>query len=113
MTRAFSKLWAVWLVVLIVLPCSAPFSTCDLPDLLPGEARHGPSEPGAPTKTSASHALPHHVPLAHAAARDRHLPLPRWYEHVVVLGTRIGHALSAASAGPTPVQSRLSAILRV
>ena len=39
------KLSALWLVVLIVMPFSAPFPTCDVTDLLSGRA---PSHPVSP-----------------------------------------------------------------
>jgi hypothetical protein len=50
MFRRFERFCALWLVAQILLPCTAPFPTCDLSDLL-GSAHH------------------HRAPLAPANAR--------------------------------------------
>jgi hypothetical protein len=49
-TRTISKLLATWLVVLIVLPFTAPWGVCDLADL----AGHQPSHSDGLAKTNAS-----------------------------------------------------------
>jgi hypothetical protein len=50
-------LHVAWLVALIALPCTAPFSTCELADLL-----------------AADEARPHRAPHPHDVSADRALP---------------------------------------
>ena len=55
-----SRLCAGWLVLLILLPFSAPFSTCDLTMILGDQ--HGAAPASAATKmlvSQTTHALPH------------------------------------------------------
>jgi len=49
-TRTISRLLAIWLVVLIVLPFTAPWGVCDLGDL----TRHQPPHSDGLAKTNAS-----------------------------------------------------------
>jgi hypothetical protein len=57
-----SRVCAVWLVTLILLPFSAPFSTCDASSLFASEAQSDETSSASPfdasTDTGASHALP-------------------------------------------------------
>ena len=52
-TRMLARFWACWLVFLILLPFSAPFSTCDPSVLFPAAQGVGAAGDGA-----TSHALP-------------------------------------------------------
>jgi hypothetical protein len=58
-----SRLCAAWLVLMIVLPFSAPFSTCDLTAFLDQGHHNGRSDQhlreAAPVHDAATHALPH------------------------------------------------------
>jgi hypothetical protein len=64
---------AVWLVSLIVLPFSAPFSACDLATFFPAAEQDattqpiGPGTPGSLADAATSHALP----VARVTARSR------------------------------------------
>jgi hypothetical protein len=71
MHRFLAKLPVLWLLVLIVLPCTAPFSTCNLFDLFPQSHRSGAT---LHRGSGLDHALPHPPALRVAAARTR---LPR------------------------------------
>lgn len=60
-----SRLCAGWLTILILLPCAAPFSTCDLATLAGSVTRHSAGgellAPGSDTSSeagTATHALP-------------------------------------------------------
>jgi len=65
-----SRVCAAWLVALIVLPFSAPFSTCDLETLFPAANRHAPAHPGSPSPaTLLAHATSHAIPMARSAGR--------------------------------------------
>jgi hypothetical protein len=66
MHRILKNLPVLWLVALIVLPCTAPFSTCDWRDLLSGDGRRSPSA----DRATVDHALPH-APALRAASRPR------------------------------------------
>lgn len=69
MHRLLAKLPVLWLLMLIVLPCTAPFSTCELFDLFPqNQHRHGTALHHG---SVVDHALPHPPPLRVAAARTR------------------------------------------
>jgi hypothetical protein len=71
MRRLLRAAHVVWLIALIALPCTAPFSTCDLADLLPAE--RAPQRPSSrPIDLRADHALPHSAAAARTIARVRY-----------------------------------------
>ena len=58
-----SRVFALWLITLILLPFSAPFSTCDLASFLGSDSKYDESSDayaplGSMTDTADSHALP-------------------------------------------------------
>jgi len=68
-----AKVCAVWLVVLVWMPFTAPFSTVDLVDLLAGH-RHGTTRaasPNRPTTAVTRASLSHAVPLPPRVGRLR------------------------------------------
>jgi hypothetical protein len=75
--RTVSKVFAIWLVLLILLPFTAPWPTCELGDLKGNQASH---EGLAKTKLSPDDTL---VPLTESASHQRgvnsgrvHAPAP-------------------------------------
>ena len=73
MSFVLAKVCAVWLVVLVWMPFTAPFSTVDLVDLLAGH-RHGitrAASPNPPTTAVTRASLPHAVPLPSRVGRLR------------------------------------------
>jgi len=72
-TPMLSKVCAAWLVVLVTLPFTAPFSTLDLADLLSGATDEAGRIPGAPVPATATAgaALSHAVPLPPRPGRTR------------------------------------------
>jgi hypothetical protein len=84
-----SKMCAAWLVLLVLLPFSAPFSTCDLESLFAGETRHT-SQPQRPSRPSA---------LLADAATTHALPLTRSTERVKFLASVL-HSLIRRAAAP-------------
>jgi len=66
-----SKLCAAWLITLIVLPFSAPFSTIDLRTPIPAAHREAPGQPAhsqLPAKLLA-YATSHAIPMARSTGR--------------------------------------------
>ena len=57
MTHVLTRLFAACLVVLAALPFSAPFSTCNVEDLRPIQARNTPHDTNLNTLTGISHRL--------------------------------------------------------
>jgi hypothetical protein len=68
MFRRFERFCALWLVAQILLPCTAPFPTCDLSDLLGSAHQRAPLVP-ANTRVDGDYAFA--PPLATAAGRLR------------------------------------------
>ncbi|HET6897600.1 MAG TPA: hypothetical protein VFK70_04600 [Vicinamibacteria bacterium] len=107
------KLFATWLVVLVVLPFTAPFSTCDLASVFGGP--HGKRTPVArrPSVTSATDAA---VPTAHRAparGRVRVLPLRREPLALATTSSALAAVMSSESGrGGAPPMVR-APILRV
>ena len=71
-----SRLFATWLVVLIVLPFTAPWGTCDLSDLSDPGKSHSSNDglaktSASPDETLLPPVLSSHLPLAHVLT-----PLP-------------------------------------
>ena len=64
-----AKLCAVWLVTLILLPFSAPFSTCDLTMILGDQHGAAPASPA--TKMLVSQTTTHALPHTRSAPRDQ------------------------------------------
>lgn len=62
---SLSRVCAVWLLLLIALPFSAPFSTCDLATLLSGTSNHtighsvATHDPVSLDNSASLHVLPH------------------------------------------------------
>ncbi len=87
-----SRVCALSLVALILLPFSAPFSTCDLGSLFPGAAHQ------------AAHPLKSRVPVASLgdSATSHALPLPRSIQRLKLV------VLPARSVAISVVRPRLS-----
>jgi hypothetical protein len=73
------KFFAAWLVVLVIVPFTAPFSTCDLTGLLESapqgaHRRHAPFAPPASAAVTNDVAVPT-APCISTAGRVRLLPL--------------------------------------
>jgi hypothetical protein len=68
-----AKAVAFWLAVLILLPFSAPFSTCDLASLLPathtGDGQKEPLRQGWPSSSVEDSAASHALPFVRPASR--------------------------------------------
>ena len=95
-----SRTCALWLVVLILLPFSAPFSTCDLATVFPAASRHDSADP-----------VRAHAPIAspYDAANTHVLPFTR----VTARGVRrAGDALTLAGAVASPAPYQVPAALR-
>jgi hypothetical protein len=69
MIRRFEKFCALWLVAQIFLPCTAPFPTCDLSDLLGNASHH--RAPIVPPNARVDGDYAFAPPLATAAGRLR------------------------------------------
>jgi hypothetical protein len=69
-----AKAVALWLAVLILLPFSAPFSTCDLASLLPETHTGGSTQPlrhGWPIPSVGDSAATHALPFVRTAGRSK------------------------------------------
>jgi hypothetical protein len=68
-----SKVCASWLIVLVLLPFTAPFSTFDLADFLPGQSDGAIGIPfsGTPTASLTRAVLPRAVPFPSRMGRLR------------------------------------------
>jgi len=79
-TSIVAKAVAFWLVVLILLPFSAPFSTCDLASLLPAtrtDDGRPPAPHGWPIPSVGDPSSAHALPFVRAASRVKlFAPLP-------------------------------------
>jgi hypothetical protein len=103
------KFFACWLAVLIIVPFTAPFSTCDL---AAAQGQHAPFAP--PTRTVRNDAASPTVPCISTAGRVR---LLRLLAHPLVQ-TNISSSAARfvslrASAGFITEQLSLTAILRL
>jgi hypothetical protein len=110
MHRILAKLPVLWLVVLIVLPCTAPFSTCDLFDLLPHRDHHSTT---LHRGSGPDHALPHAPALRVAAPRTR---LPRLSSRPAAFATPSSRPVLQRSLhrfGSTAAPSGLRRVLRI
>jgi hypothetical protein len=108
------KLFASWLVVLVVLPFTAPFSTCDLASVF--GSPHGKRTPVArrPSVASATDAAVPTAVRASASGRVRVLPLRREPFAVSTNPTSSAAVMSsAASPGGLREPTVLAPILRV
>src|SRR6476469_10677889 len=73
-----SRTFALWLLVLILLPFSAPFSTCDLATVVRSASRHQSTDPvraHAPIASPADAASTHVLPRARVTARGKFVAL--------------------------------------
>jgi hypothetical protein len=97
---------ALWLVVLIVLPFSAPFPTCDVSDLFGRAARHQTPAPGPLNHAALDDATTLLVPPVSATAGRLKL--------TALSGLRTVHSvapmLMAAAESPTTVSSQLGTV---
>ena len=96
-----SKVCASWLVVLVLLPFTAPFPTFDLSDLQPKPSRHlGVPHSKTPVAALSHVALSRAAPFPARAASRLRLSLSRLRSpHAAALAC-IEHA---AAAGPAPM----------
>jgi hypothetical protein len=92
-----SKVCATWLMVLVVLPFTAPFSTIDMSDVVPGQSDRAGTLPSKVPAAALTHAvLPRAVPFPTRASRLR-LALDRLRTRGVVVGAPLrAPALSGA-----------------
>jgi hypothetical protein len=89
-----ARTFALWLVVLILLPFSAPFSTCDLATVFPAESGHHSTDPArahAPIASPADAASSHVLPLSRVTARGKFVA-SRIHSPVAGAVTSHGHA---------------------
>jgi hypothetical protein len=110
MNRILTKIPVLWLVALIVLPCTAPFSTCDWRDLVGQDSRHS----ARPHGTVMDHAWPHAAALRPPAVRTRQTrcasPSPVRF---IVPQLRPGFERFASHRGSGQAPSTLRLILRI
>jgi hypothetical protein len=108
------KLFATWLIALVIAPCTAPFPTCDLARLLGhDQGQHGPVAPSGSVVLTNDDAMPSAV-FVSSGGRVRPLPLSR--TPLVESATPSSPAtliLSVESAGGVKNLVALSTILRV
>jgi hypothetical protein len=92
-----SKIFASWLVALIIVPFTAPFSTCDIASFVGGASAHAPHAPGSDPSsvTPANEAVVPGVLFVSAAGRVRPLPLSS-----IAAVDSPARASSATAAGP-------------
>jgi hypothetical protein len=95
-----SKVCAAWLVLLVLLPFSAPFPTCDLASLFTSPDSQGPHQPLQPTRPAASladAATAHALPLTRTAERLKFgtSPLHFLIRGAVAPGSPIARAANA------------------
>lgn len=108
------KIAAIWLVVVILLPFTAPFSTCDLPQVLAGRGHRTSSSAAALTRAATSAALPPAARMARirllpvsplpasatiAELRDAECDAPTW-PSVAPLSNRRSAPFSASESRP-------------
>jgi hypothetical protein len=108
------KLFASWLVVLVVLPFTAPFSTCDFASVF--GSPHGKRTPVArrPSVTSATDAAVPTAARAPSKGRVRILPLRREPFAVSTSGASSGAVTSSVASPGEPREPKILApILRV
>lgn len=107
-----AKVWAVWLVLLILSPFSAPFSTCDLATFFQAPDAHhttSPATPGVPRASDNSLAT-HALTVTRITSRDQVVRLP---QHSAPLAASL---TSRLTGDVTPVMflgSRLVSPLRI
>jgi len=71
------KFFATWLVVLVIAPFTAPFSTCDLTSLFGDtQGQHTPVAPPGSVALTTDAAVPS-APFVSAVGRAKLVPLPR------------------------------------
>jgi len=71
MRRLLRTVHVAWLIALIAVPFTAPFSTCDLADLVPADRAPQRRAP-RPLDLTADRALPHGAVAGRSVARVRH-----------------------------------------
>ena len=111
-TAMFAKASALCLLVLILLPFSAPFSTCDLASLLPethaGDEASHPVRSGWPAASIADAATSHALPFVRTASRMKLFtaspPGSRGLA-VVLPASRIPRAIAAARGAASSVSN--------
>jgi hypothetical protein len=108
------KFFASWLVVLVLVPFTAPFSTCDLTGFFGGvQGRHTPLVPPTSAAVTTNSTVPS-VPCISTAGRIRLVPL----SGLPIAQTKIASSSarfmwSGASAGCIRAHTVLATILRV
>src|SRR6478736_591964 len=112
MRRLLRTVHVAWLIALIAVPCTAPFSTCDLADLLPSDSAPQRRSP-RPFDLTADRALPHGATAGRGVARVRH---PRAVSNgaaprIVVTGQAA--QLARVTAAPDHWSAPLHRILRI
>jgi len=109
-----TKFFASWLVVLVVAPFTAPFSTCDLTSLFGNpQSQHTPVIPPSSVESANDAAVPVAL-FVSSAGREGPLPLSRVpLEESVARSSSATLIWSVASVGTTPEPNVLSTILRV
>jgi hypothetical protein len=110
-----ARTFALWLVVLILLPFSAPFSTCDLATVFsPAAGRHQSADPvrtHAPIASPFDTANTHVLPLARVTARGKFVALEMHSPVAGAAATRAHPYQTALTAGF--VRSPFSSPLRI
>jgi hypothetical protein len=103
----FSKSIAAWLVVLVLLPFTAPFPTCDIADLLGGSANSQdfPLAPLSSSSASMAEAASLVFPLATVAGRLRLVALS-WLSSSSFVGASL--VVIPRRVSPTGLIQRLS-----
>jgi hypothetical protein len=107
-----SRVCAPWLVLLIVLPFSAPFPTCDLASLGAGPGRHTTDQPvrsRVPMAALAVAANTHALPVARATQRHKSVasPLHSLIRCAVTPVARIARGTTGSRLVSTPFSSPL------
>jgi hypothetical protein len=108
------KFLASWLVVLVLVPFTAPFSTCDLASLFGNNGgAHSPIAPLTSAALTTDAAVPTAL-FATPAGRVRHLPLSRVsVAESAALASPATVISSVPSAGSIREHAALSTILRL
>jgi hypothetical protein len=112
MRRLLRTVHVAWLIALIAVPCTAPFSTCDLADLLPSGSTPQ-RRPARPLDLTADRALPHGAAAGRSVTRVRH---PRAVGSgtplCLVVRDQAAH-LARVTSAPGHLSSPLHRILRI
>jgi hypothetical protein len=109
-----AKICAGWLVVLILLPCTAPFPTCDVASLLGAAHQTVPishhTSPVVATVNAAPSLVPH---LSRMVGRVRLLPIPGGHIWPATVASRRTPTSPFSTSGITMTNAPLPRILRV